>query len=166
MTRRFRAPFALLLLSATLAMTGERAGPSDLVESCEPSAGIDIHAKTVSLIREGTTAKVIVEVTVVADRALASARIRGLVEARHRPRRAFGSPEVIDSVPAKAVRRWRYALELEQGLEHHIYVTAHARTHAGSLDEATAYLRVNLDPKLEPEVRGELLQFRARMEGK
>ena len=157
-------PLGVLLLIPT-AMPGERSGVLDLPESHEPSAGLDLEAKTISLASHGGYAKVLVEITLHPVWDLRSARIHGSVATRTRPRRVFETRDVIESLRGRTTRKIQYELELERGLEHHVYFTAHTETAAGALHETTTYLRVNLDPALQPEERGEVLQFRARMAG-
>ena len=81
------------------------------------------------------------------------------------PVQRFELPGAIESLDRETARRVTHGLELERGLEHHLHFTVRAETPAGAEYESTAYLRVNLDPRREPERRGNLIQFRATMAG-
>ena len=159
-------PFAPLFLSGIIAMAGGPSGGPDLAASCEPSGVLDVSARILSLTKERSGAKVLVEVTLLSRDDLESVEIHGSAAARGRRERRFEIPERIDSLRGKTIHRVPYELELERGVEHHLYFTVRGEAPTGTPHETTAYLWVNLDPALEPEVRGNLIQYRARMSGR
>ncbi|MFQ5700940.1 MAG: hypothetical protein ACE5HU_03760 [Acidobacteriota bacterium] len=164
-----RIPWILstsVLLAATIAMTGGDSGRSDSVVSCEPAGPIDLQARVVSVDRQGAKAKVVVEIMMRPHRRLASSRIECSLASGNGPGRSLGVLDTSLSMAGGTVRRITQELDLDEGVEHHLRFTARAQTRAGPSVETTAYLRVNLDPRLEPEDLGDLLQFRANMKGR
>ena len=77
----------------------------------------------------------------------------------------FGIADRVLTLPRNAGRKLVYELDLERGSVHHLifYVEPQARSGAPSAERSSAYLRINLDPTLEPEDLGSVLQYRAKM---
>ena len=132
------------------------AGPID--PACEPAARIDLSARTLQRENLGTTSRVTVELSVRAHVELPPVRVKGSLNDGPDSEEVFGIPERVLELGAGRIRRILYTFELEQGRAHHLLFSADA---GGT--RSTAYLRVNLDPELEPEILGDVLQYRARM---
>jgi hypothetical protein len=155
-----------LLFTVPVTSTGGIAKEPGLPEACEPSGPIDLRARTVSIAQQGANARVVVELDVLPHVTLPAARIRGTLADGVGFDGAFGIPDVITTLPRRAARSLQYELELERGEEHHLFFTVRSEDPIAAVPDATAYLRVNLNPALEPERRGGVLQFRARMTGR
>ncbi len=89
---------------------------------------------------------------------LSPVRVKGSLNDGPDFEEAFGIPERVVELGAGRIRRLLYTFELEQGRPHHLLFSADA----GGI-RSTAYLRVNLDPELEPEILDNVLQYRAKM---
>lgn len=136
--------------------------PSSAGTSCEPAGPLAVSATVIGREDLGSRERVLIDLEIQSLVAGAeSVRITGAAES------ATGKVEARErllSLSAGAHRKVRYALDLEKGRVHHV------RFVVGSVDEpsvvSSAYVRVNLDPSLEPQIIDGVLQYRARMEGR
>jgi hypothetical protein len=166
MTRHLAIALAALLSSATaFAETADFEYP-DGTAACEPAADLGFTVKTLSVAEDGSRPAVLVELTVLSQVDLASIRINGQRHGATRPDLTF---QVVDDhrrLSRRVARKFQHRLELEPGVEHHVIFIIRGEDSAGRAREASTYLRVNFDAEREPEVLEDLLQFRARMEGR
>ncbi len=166
MRRHLVIALAVLLSSATAIAEKAAFEHPEGTTACEPAADLEFTVKTLSVAENGSRPSVLVELTAFSQVDLASIRISGRRHIATRPARAF---QVLDDhrpLSRRVARKFQHRLELEPGHEHHVIFTIRGEDSAGRSREARTYLRVNLDTSREPEVLEELLQFRARMEGR
>ena len=62
-------------------------------------------------------------------------------------------------------RSFLYELDLRRGEDHHIIFTLEPESPDPNFAGTSAHVRVNLDPDRQPELRDNLVQYRARMGG-
>jgi hypothetical protein len=150
---------ALLFLWGTTASggTSETYNPSP---SCEPAPVDEFVARMVSMTDRGPKVDVIVALKLVPSVDVPLARVHGSLAGGTGSPRALGDPDRLSSLRRHEQRTFRYELTLEKGTLHHLFFDVRSEDRAGSPFEAHAYLRVNLDPTLEPEDLGDLLQYR------
>ncbi|HKQ60355.1 MAG TPA: hypothetical protein VJS92_03660 [Candidatus Polarisedimenticolaceae bacterium] len=117
-----------------------------LVLAREPAPPLDVAARTISIVKHGATARVGIELSIVSDRDAPETVVLGTATA---PRRQL-------ALLAGKAGVVRYDLELQAGREHHLVFTVQDRER-----KTIGYLRVNLDPALEPQDLGTVLQYRA-----
>jgi hypothetical protein len=153
-----------LLLTTVGSIAGPPAPQLAKSPSCEPAGSIDFSAKTIALSEGRASVTAIVELTVVSQVDLIAARVQGSRATPRRPQASFLIRKNLGSLPRRVARKIQHEIILEPGREHHLTFTFQAQEPTGRLRETTSYLRVNLDPRLEPEVMDDLVQFRARME--
>ena len=127
--------------------------------SGEPSALLDASAKTVERKDMGSTTRVRVELSLTSKIDLPSVRIRASRAGKRGIDEELGIADRVLTLRRNAGRKLVYDLELVRGSMHHVFF------HVESLDRhgSSAYLRINLDPTLEPEDLGSVLQYRAKM---
>jgi len=157
--------FCILILSALPA--GGVRPDGDLVPSspgCEPTDLVDLDAQLVSVTSRGEQAVITVQIDFESHVALEAARIAGRRTRIGAPDEALGVDVALGAVPARVRRAQREQIELETGIEHHLFFTLSAVS-AGVPVESTAHLTVDLDPARQPERIDNLVQYRARMEG-
>ena len=131
----------------------------------EPSAVLDVSAKTIGRHDLASTTRVRIELSLNSKIDLPAVAVRGARVGSHGFKEEFGIADRILTLPRNAGRKLVYELELERGSVHHLifYVESQARSGAASAGRSSAYLRINLDPTLEPEDLGNVLQYRAKM---
>ncbi len=162
---------AVSVLSALFSLSNVAApeieGPQAGLVACrEPANVLDLSARVVSSTDLGSTVRIEVDLSIVPQRNVPSARVRGAIA--HGPGfdEAFGLPDEIVSLTRGTPRHQYYELEIPKGQVHHFVFSVRAEeTGVPGAPASTAYLRVNLDPAQEPEERDGLLQYRANMVG-
>lgn len=133
--------------------------------SCEPSGPIDLRARRVSTVQGGAHTTVGIELELSALPSLRSVVIEGSVSDSTGNQWTFDVPGTDDPLASLVMRRVDRSLDLQPGIEHHVFFTLLAEDEAGATHETTAYLKVNLDPSRKPTRRGDLLQYQAVVEG-
>lgn len=139
----------LVLFCVSLGLT------ASVAPAREPVPALDVAARLVSVDHRAGTGHVAVELSITSDRDAPAARVSGQ---RSSGRPAAGAvPLDVRRVSLAAGRTAvvRYELDLEPGREHVLLFTVDE-----SDRRSTAYLRVNLDPALEPADLGTVLQYR------
>ncbi len=154
------AVFAALLLAAAPAAVQRQ----ETVRSSEPSGPIDMYAKTLEIRGQGSAATVTIELTVLPYREIEGAVIRGALRDGTGFDRAFGIPDRLETLRNRVVRKIQYSIDLESGKDHDLLFSVMGEGPEGPVT-ASAYLRVNLDPARRPEDLGNVLQYRAVMQG-
>lgn len=149
---------ALLLATAPASVQ-----PDDGVVSCEPSGPIDLYAKTLEIRGQGSTATVMIELTVLPHRKIEAATIRGALGDGTGFDRAFGIPDRVETLRRRVVRKIQYAIDLERGADHDLMFSVEGEGLEGPI-ATSAYLRVNLDPSSQPEDLGDVIEYRAAMQ--
>lgn len=131
----------------------------------EPSAVLDVSAKTVEQNDLASTTRVRVELSLTSKIDIPSVRIRGARVGGPGLDEGFGIADRVLTLPRNAGRKLVYELELERGSVHHLffYVESQERSGLPSVHRSSAYLKINLDPALKPEDLGNVLQYRAKM---
>lgn len=149
---------AVLLLWGTTVSggTGKAHNPSP---SCEPAPVDEFVARTVSMTDRGPTVEVMVVLRLVPSVDVPLARVHGSLADGTGRDGALGAPDRLVSLRRNEAQTFRYELGLENGKLHHLFFDVRSEDRAGSPYEARTYLRVNLDPNLEPEDLGDLLQY-------
>ena len=112
-----------------------------------------------------STTRVRVELSLSSKIDLPAVTVRGARVGSPGFAKEFGIADRVLTLPRNAGRKLVYELDLERGSVHHFifYVESQARSGAPSAERSSAYLRINLDPTLEPEDLGSVLQYRAKM---
>jgi hypothetical protein len=104
--------------------------------------------------------------SIVPQRDVPAARVRGSIAGGPSFQEAFGIPDHIVSLGRRTPRHESYELEIPKGQVHHFVFSVRAEeSGVPGAPASTAYLKVNLDPDLEPEERDGMLQYRANMAG-
>jgi len=146
---------------------GEEAAPSPSsgYQGCEPTGLVDLGARVVSMERHGDRVTATVQVDLASHVPLDAARLRGRDERTGVPVRDLGLDDRLGAVAARAPRARLYRLDLDGASLHHLYFTLNAEA-GGSDVETTAHLLLDLDPSRQPVRVDDVLQYRARMEGR
>jgi hypothetical protein len=149
----------VLLLWGTTASggTGETRNPGS---SCEPAPSDEFVARTVLMTDRGSTVDVTVVLRLVPAVDVPLARVRASLDDGSGRDEALGVPDKLVSLRRSEAQKLRYQFGLEKGKLHHLLFKVRSEDSAGSPYEARTYLRVNLDPDIEPEDLGDLLQYR------
>ncbi len=155
----------VLLLSLPSSSTPNNDRRTCQPTSGEPSAVLDVSAKMVERNDRAATTRVRVELSLTSKIDIPSARIRGARVGGPGFDEEFGIADRVLTLPRNAGRKLVYEFELERGSVHHLifYVESQERSGQSSVQRSSAYLRINLDPTLEPEDLGDVLQYRAKM---
>ncbi len=153
---------ASLLISATAAGAGGSTQRPVPLPACEPAPADEFKASTESIIDRGPTVNVTVILSLVPSADVPLARVRGTQVVATDPERVLGIPDRLVSLRRNETRKFRYGLALEKGKLHHLFFVVRSEDGSGSPYEVHTYLRVNLNPDLEPEDLDNLLQFQAR----
>lgn len=131
----------------------------------EPSAVLDVSAKTIERNDLASTTRVRVQLSLTSKIDLPSVRIRGARVGSRGFDEEFGIADRVVTLPRNVGRKLFYEFELERGSVHHLifYVESEERSGLPPAQTSSAYLRINLDLTLEPEDLGNVLQYRAKM---
>jgi len=130
--------------------------------SHEPADRVQMGPRILSRADHAGRARVLVEVTVASGLPIPPSHVTA--------RRADGTVlmvrELGGAIPARGLRKVVFDLDLERGRVHHVFfdLAANAgepRPGGPGPIWSTAYLRVNLDPAMEPVDRGDVLEYRA-----
>ncbi|NIM62236.1 MAG: hypothetical protein GTN89_15295 [Acidobacteria bacterium] len=158
---------AALALSFPGAPTPEpNASHTGTIACVEPSDELDVGARVVSTTDLGATVRVEVDLSILPERNVPTARIRGKIHGGPGFDEAFGIPDEITPLTKGNPKHKRFELEIPKGQEHGFVFHVRAEENGvPSAPSSTAYLRVNLDPTKEPEVIDGRLQYRANMGG-
>jgi hypothetical protein len=146
----------IYLLASMTAMDPAALSPAPSIASpCEPSGQLDVSARVVSKSDLGAKKRIVVELKVRPHNRIPSIRIGGEVKngAGVNP-----VPERVLHLTGKSIRKVRYTFDLESGREHHLTFTI--RSGSGPVIRSEAYVRINLDPNLEPLEMDDVIQFR------
>jgi hypothetical protein len=149
----------VLLLMSVVTVAGAAVLPP-VTAGDEPGQGpLDIAARLVSMSKDGAPLKAIVQVDLLSSTTDAEATV-SLVDDPNSERRT--AVPLGRTFLLKGERRsMQFPLMVKAGRENHIYLLARARGTDGSLNEVITYLRVNLDPSLEPVIVGEYAEYPA-----
>ena len=156
--KRFVSFLISLALVAGISVPGEKGVDSAPLRGCEPAADVHLNARTVSIIERGGTARAIIEFSIDSRMPLTSVRIAGSRFSRFGGARALAVGDLDRLLRRSRTRGVRYAVDLENGVEHHLIFEAEAEDSSGRLHRSQAYVRVNLDQSLEPEQLDGLLE--------
>jgi len=131
----------------------------------EPSGVLDVSAKMVGRSDLASNTRVRVELSLTSKIDVPSARIRGARVVGRGFDEELGISDRALTLPRNVGRKLVYEFELERGSVHHLffYVESQERSGLPWVQQSSAYLRINLDPTLEPEDLGDVLQYRAKM---
>ena len=161
MNRLIGSLFIVFLCVGALAATDARLGGEDH-PACEPAGELDVSAAVIAREDLGSRVRLHIDLKIHSWTAPNdSVRITGVIGAGTR---AVEIPERELSLPAKSPRKLRYTLDLEKGGDHHLEFSVRSLTDPSRA--SSAYLRLNLDPRLEPEKLGDVIQYRAQMQGR
>jgi len=137
------------------------AGDSSGDVGCEPGAGLNVAALRHSIIDEGTTARVTVDLKFHPEpNAVRAVVIDGRVVSNG-TRRAIPSRRA--SLPADRPGKLRFTFDLEQGIVHDLEFQV--RSAHDPAVWSTASLRVDLDPARQPVRLHGVVQYQAQMQG-
>lgn len=153
-----------ICLALLVAMAPEVVQPQDETASCEPSGPIDLYARTLEIRGQGSTATVMIELTVLPHLKVETAAIRGALEDGTGFDRAFGISDRVETLRRRVVRKIQYAIDLETGKDHDLTFSVEGEGPEGPVS-TSAYLRVNLDPTRQPEDLGDVIEYRAATQG-
>jgi hypothetical protein len=126
---------------------------------------LDVSAKVVARNDLASNTRVRVELSLTSKIDVPSARIRGARVVGRGFDEELGISDRALTLPRNVGRKLVYEFELERGSVHHLffYVESQERSGLPWVQQSSAYLRINLDPTLEPEDLGDVLQYRAKM---
>jgi hypothetical protein len=164
--KAFVCALATVLLLSSSSSSAQINGRSAVrPTSGEPSAVLDVWAKTVERNDLASTTRVRVELSLTSEIDIPSVRVRGTRVGSPGFDEELGIADRVLTLRRNAGRKLVYELELERGSVHHLIFYAESRELSGlpPAHRSSAYLRINLDPTLEPEHLGHVLQYRARM---
>jgi hypothetical protein len=150
------------IVSATLSL-GAVIAVADPGKPCEPSAELELSARTLHRVETGPVTRVTVELSIRSRLELPAVRIAGSLLGGPGFDEAFGIPDEVAPLAAGATRRLRFTLDLRQGRVHELLFSARSEDPGQEPLQSSAYLKVNLDPDLEPEALDDLIQYRAKM---
>ena len=151
---------AALFLWGIATGVGGGAARSMPIPPCEPAPADEFYARTVSITDRGPTVNVSVALRLHPSADVPLARVQGALADGAGFERALGVADRLVSLRRHEAQSFRYELGLEKGKLHHLLFSVRSEDASGSPYEAQTYLRVTLDPELEPEDLGDLLQFR------
>jgi len=149
---------ALCLAGASIT-TGTSAPTSSSAQATEtePGAPLGAGATLVRLIEDGARTRALVKLEM-----LSGSDADAVVTQVDGPRgRALGQAPVRAGLAKGRTQTLWLESDLETGRENHLYFRVTARGRDGHQTDATVYLRVNLDPSLEPVQAGEYLEYQA-----
>ena len=130
------------------------------MEGDEPGQGpLDIAARLVSMSEGGGPIRAIVQVDLLSSTTDAEATVSLVDDPNSEPRAAVLLGRTFLARGAR--RSMQFPVIVKSGRENHLYLLARARGTDGSLNEVITYLRVNLDPSLEPVIVGEYVEYPA-----
>ncbi|MFQ5670027.1 MAG: hypothetical protein ACE5HD_05850 [Acidobacteriota bacterium] len=157
--------FPLLLVA-----TGPAAGAAASIHSHpstarEPAGSIDFAVRPLSRLGRGQSTRVLMEVTLFSQKDLSALRLTGRDRSLGGGEKVLDVPDSVRSLRARAARKIQFQVDLQNGQEHHLSFTLYSTDSSGVFHESSAYVRVDLDPRRQPETPKGLLQFHARMEG-
>ena len=122
----------------------------------EPGGPLGAGATLVRLIDTGARPRALVQLNLLSSSDDAEAVVTSIDEPRGRAQgRMLGRTSLVKGRPQTML----VESELETGRENHLFFRVEARGRDGRLTDAVVYLRVNLDPNLEPETVGDYLEF-------
>ncbi len=174
-----RGVILLAALAATV-MGGQAGHEGPGQAGCEPGVDLDLTARTAEIRQQGSTARVLVEITIASRLDLTDAVLSGrrldpkrtgtaggllalsaLGQARSGGQGQSGPGGLSLPVAAGDVRKLVVAVELVQGTRHDLLFTLSGEGQDGAPVQVEAHLPVNLDPALAPEILDGLIQYRA-----
>lgn len=162
---RKRLAVAVLVLGSLAAGSAERSDSETPMLRREPSSVLELSARTLQRVAVGPKSRVTVELSIVSRHDLPAVRLTGSRFAGLQPEGTLSVPDHVLTLAAGSKRSLRVTVELERGRQHHLLFTARSDAADGPSHETSTYLRINLDPALEPEHLGHVLQYRARISG-
>jgi hypothetical protein len=136
---------------------------ADPGKPCEPSAELELSARTLHRVETGPVTRVTVELSIRSRLDLPAVRIAGSLLGGPGFDEVFGIPDEVAPLAAGAVRRLRFTLDLRRGRVHDLLFSARSEDREHEPLRSSAYLKINLDPELEPEELEDLIQYRATM---
>lgn len=131
------------------------------VISCEPGGEIDLYARALAMMDQGSQVLVTVELTIVPRRSLESARVHGWLANGSGIQRVPGVQDRTETLRRGLARKLQYEITLDKGVDHQLFFGVGPDADPSAEDLSTAWLRMNLDPSKQPEDLGDVLQFRA-----
>jgi hypothetical protein len=158
--------FCSILLLATAAWSGTGPSQPAIPSAPEPSGKVTLAAREISRVQEGPGSRIVLEVTLHSRLDLAKTRVDLVISTERGTRRELPLPNPSGALRSRAVRKIRHEVTLATGHTHHLKYTAVVEDHQRAVHQTTAYMRLNLDPDTEPEDLGDILQFRARTDGR
>jgi hypothetical protein len=133
--------------------------------ACEPSGPVDLSVHLVSKIDRGQESRVLLRVNLLPHVRVSSATLSGSIADRGGERRPLSILDFRLPLLRGVPRSHLYELDLRGGEDHHIIFTLEPDSPDPNFAGTSAHVRVNLDPDRQPELRDNLLQYRARMRG-
>ena len=133
-------------------------------EGCEPGAGpLEAGARLVKILEQGGPPRALVQVDLLSRTADADVVVSALEDPSAIPRRTV--PMVQARLSRGHLHPVQFVMDLQAGKENHLYFLSRSRGADGSTNELVSYLRVNLDPSLEPTIVGDYAEYPAATEG-
>ena len=133
-------------------------------EGCEPGAGpLEAGARLVKILEQGGPPRALVQVDLLSRTADADVVVSALEDPSAIPRRTV--PMVQARLSRGHLHPVQFVMDLQAGKENHLYFLSQSRGADGSTNELVSYLRVNLDPSLEPTIVGDYAEYPAATEG-
>jgi len=152
---------AVACLAAHAAVSTERQG--EIPIPCEPSGELEVSAKVVGLEDQGARERVMIDLKIhsLVAQGDDSLRVTGVATAATA---RVETPAREVALRNREPKKVRYVFDLEKGVDHDVRFEVRSLRDPSRRTEA--YVKVALDPRTRPENSGDVLQFRARMQGR
>ena len=159
---------AMIILALTLFLPASAGSgnPAPALPSIhEPSAPFSLDARLISLTGEGSTRRALIELTLFSREALTRVRLATRTGAGT-DLEPIAIPAGHDGLRSLSAREILHVADLDAGRDHRLRFRAVGELPSGERVKATAFLRLNLDPRKSPRRSEDLIEYRARMEGR